>query len=240
MTSKMLKSVSQKSTFFAALALCLALVGSASAQSFSSLLNVIYPPSSYPALRPYRTHAANWWKWVLTQPKEVSPLEDATGAKCAQGQSGSVWFLAGPPTESDGTVVRSCTIPNGRTIVFPVVNALYAAFPEDLAEQKTEDYIREQVEYAQEATNLSVTLDGRALSHSTVERYYEESDVFHVTLPANNIYDLPAGQVLSPSVDAGYYLALSLQPGKHTLRFQGTLDGYSVDVTYNLTVKLLP
>lgn len=237
------KLLSRNWSFIAALMLCLTAVSGAGAQSFSSILNLVYPPNSLPALQPYRTHAAHWWKWILAQPKNTSALLDTTGAKCGTGQSGPVWFLAGAPGElvepAVNTVTRSCTIPSGRTIIFPVVNSAYFAFPDDPADQRTETYVRDQVDYVAEATNLQASLDGVAIQNPA--RYYEQSDLFSATLPANNIYDVPAGQVFSPSADAGYYIAVQpLLPGRHTLRFHGTLAGQTFDVTYNLTISLFP
>ena len=73
---------------------------------------------------------------------------------------------------------------------------------------------------------------------SPVQRlHYEESVVFSVVLPAGNIFGLPAGELLDPCVDAGYYtLVPPLSVGEHTIRIQGTNGSFSVDVTYNLTV----
>jgi hypothetical protein len=67
--------------------------------------------------------------------------------------------------------------------------------------------------------------------------------VFTVTLPAGNLFDLPAGTVVSPTVDAGYYVTLApLRPGAHTIHIGGAVESatppgdFSVDVTYDITV----
>src|SRR6187549_430426 len=100
----------------------LALVGAASllvAAPAAAALFFVYPPLTWPLGKSYSTHAADWWKWAVTQPEDRSPLLDETGEDCGQGQSGLTWYLAG--SFDSVPVLRSCTIPSGRTLVFPVV-----------------------------------------------------------------------------------------------------------------------
>jgi hypothetical protein len=216
----------------ALLATAFALAVSATA---AAALFGVHPPQARPLGKTYSQHAANWWQWALSQPVDTSPLLDTTGEQCASGQSGSIWYLAG--TVTGEPVVRSCTIPTGKHILFPVANAAYFAFDTDPPEQQTEEFLRAQVEFIRDATNLEVEIDGVPVPD--VERFFERSTIFSVTLPENNIYDLPAGFVLGPSVDAGFYLALApLPPGEHTIHFHAELtDGTIQDVTYNLTVS---
>ncbi|MDQ8046380.1 MAG: hypothetical protein AAGC46_15475 [Solirubrobacteraceae bacterium] len=181
---------------------------------------------------------ASWWKFVVTKPAPVNPLTDTTGANCAVGQSGLVWYLTGSFPDA-GPITRSCTIPFGKAIVIPVSNGAYFAFPDDPAAQRTEAYIRSQVTPVQKtATNLKASIDGSAVTNPA--RFFEQSTVFSATLPANNIYGADAGQVLSPAVDAGYYLIINpLLPGKHQIKVSSTIPGAgSVDVTYNITTSL--
>ena len=204
--------------------------------SASAALFFVYPPSSYPLLKPYSQHAADWWKWALTQPVATSPLLDTTGAQCNAGQPRlGAFYLAGALDSTP--VLRTCTVPAARTLVFPVINAAYFAFASDPAEQKTEAFLRSQVSFVEQATALEVEIDGVAVPN--VARFLERSVLFSVTLPADNVFELPAGFVLSPSVDSGYYLAVApLIPGHHTLHFHGALpDGSTQDVTYDLNVR---
>ena len=229
-----LKSVSRRAVLGAlALGSTLGLV--AAARTASANISLVYPPISFPAGKSYSQLAASWWQWALTQPTATSPLVDTTGANCAAGQSGAVWFLAGA---LDSTPVsRKCTVPYGKTIVLPIVNAAYFAFASDPPEQKTESFLRSQVTYIEGATNLRAEVDGLTVWNPSA--YREKSVLFGLTLPADNVYGLPAGFRLEPSVDEGYYIAMQpLLPGRHTVHVHGEVPGGFVsDVTYDLVVR---
>jgi hypothetical protein len=199
---------------------------------------IVTPPRTIlPTLRTYNQSAADWWKWLLAQPANVSPLLDTTGAQCGRGQPLlGAWYLAGAPDSNP--VTRSCTVPNFRTLLIPVANGLYGAFPSDPAAERTEQFVRSQLAFVKDASELSLSIDGTPVNN--VGNFYEESTLFNVTLPQNNIFDVPGGTVLSPSADAGYYVAVSgLLPGQHTITWHSVIDGISQDVTYNIRVNLL-
>ena len=94
----------------------------------------VLPPNSAPDGLTYGEWSAKWVKWAFEPITAESPLADDTGANCAVGQSGRVWFLAGTsPVASPPTpVVRDCTIPSGRMLFFPVGNGFCAGdgFPD--------------------------------------------------------------------------------------------------------------
>ena len=79
----------------------------------------VFPPDAKMYGKTYSQWADSWWQWVDGIPKSASPLIDPTGADCAEGQSGPVWFLAGSPT---GSYERSCTIPKNKALFLPVSN----------------------------------------------------------------------------------------------------------------------
>jgi hypothetical protein len=190
------------------------------------------PERPNPHGQSYPAWAADWWTWALSQPVATNPVLDPTGEHCAVGQQGNVWFLAG--TFSSGAVTRECTVPAGTALLIPVINVFYCALAVDPPEQQTEEYVRAQVAFVEDtATGLSITVDGQTVPRLT----YEESELFSVVLPADNLFGLPTGTVASPCVDAGYYALIPpLSVGEHTIRIQGTLDTFVVDVTYHVTV----
>ncbi|MBD0290413.1 MAG: hypothetical protein ICV74_04080 [Thermoleophilia bacterium] len=197
----------------------------------------VLPPTANPHGQSYGAWAAEWWQWALSQPASVNPVLDETGEHCAQAQEGHVWFLAGAFTSEP--VTRTCTVPTGTALFFPVVNYVYCAEATDPPEQQTEEFVREQVAFLREAVSgLSATVDGVQVPDIEL-RYYEESPFFSVVLPEDNVFGRPAGSVLEPCADAGFYLMLApLPPGEHMIHIAGSIPeaGFSLDVTYELEV----
>ena len=194
---------------------------------------------STPGGQTYGRWGAQWWQWLLSIPAPTNPLFDATGANCALGQVNNVWFLAG--TGSSGSVSRSCTIPAGRSLFFPLVNVVFAAFPNDPPEERTEEFVRAHAT----CTNVQfqeVTIDGAKVSNPA--QYFTGpsgslSPIFNAVVPPDNLFGLPAGTVTGPDAEQGYYLFLRpLPPGSHTIRWlvTGCPTGSVQDVTYHLTV----
>jgi hypothetical protein len=200
----------------------------------------VLPPQSHPHGMTYGEWAAAWWQWALEIPTSVNPLLDPTGEHCAEGQSGKVWFLAG--VFGSGSVTRTCTVPTGTALFFPLLNAGWFALLSDPEEQRTEEFVRAQVD-CEPPSELTVTIDGVPVRNPL--RYFEMSPLFDVQLPEDNIFGLGPDVIpelrLSPSVDQGYYLFLApLPPGEHVIQWSGAwvcpFGPSSQDVTYVLTV----
>jgi hypothetical protein len=195
----------------------------------------VIPADGRPYGQTYADWAADWWQWALAQPTSTNPILDATGEQCANDQSGQVWFLAGAVGEAE----RACAVPTGTALLFPVVNIVYCAFPEDPPEQQTEEFVRGIVDpIAANATGLGASVDGEPISDID-SRFYVESSLFAMVLGADNLFGAPVGQVIDPCASAGYWLLVPpLPPGEHTITFTGTLPdaGFSNNVTYHLIV----
>ncbi len=84
----------------------------------------VIPPQARSHGQGYGEWAAAWWQWVASVPADHHPLLDETGADAAQGQSGSVWFLAGV-FNATGTAERTITIPPGKALFFPLINFMW-------------------------------------------------------------------------------------------------------------------
>ena len=197
----------------------------------------VFGPEAEPYGRSYSEWAATWWTWALARPVARSPIADTTGAFCADGQHGHIWFLAGSFGQ---TVTRRCTIPPGRALVFPIVNSAWIGF-NDPPEMQTEAFIRSQATRASTATDLMASIDGDRVRD--LHRYFERSTIFESVVPADNPFELPGGFVTGPNVDSGYYLVVRpLKQGRHTIRFsakmppRGSSLAFALDVTYHLTV----
>jgi hypothetical protein len=194
------------------------------------------PPPAAPHLKSYSNWGALWWQWALQTPAPNNPVLDTTGANCAVGQPvPGTFFLAG--TFDGSSVNRTCTVPVGDAFLIPILSASYFAQQTDPPDQRTEAFVRAQVTCVERAPTLSVTVDGVAVPNP--QSLLEKSTVFSVNLPPNNVFGVPP-QVLSPSVDEGYYAFLEpLSPGSHTVHITATSTACNStqNATYNLIVQ---
>jgi hypothetical protein len=216
--------------------------GTASAQAQGPAPQIA-PIDTRPAGQSYGRWAAQWWQWALGIPGAVNPLTDSTGEHCTQRQVDSVWFLAG--TFSPDPVVRTCEIPSGKSLFFPLINTLYGAFLNDPPETRTEEFVRAEASCT-EAAEISVSIDGFGVPQPT--RFFtgasgSMSPLFNVQLPPGNLVGVDENivpeLVLSPSSEQGYYLFVQpLSPGEHVIHWvaSGCSPGFTQDITYQLTV----
>ena len=185
--------------------------------------------------------SAEWWQWALSIPTPVNPQTDTTGQNAIVGQRGSVWFLAG--VFGGGTATRTCSVPEGTALFFPVLNGVGINTPKvcgqkgPLTVSKLRTMAADQIAGA---ANLSVTVDGVAIAIPPSV----QSSVFAVAFPEDNVFDspcaglggVPAG-IYSPAVSDGFYVLLDpLSVGGHTLHIHGESQFTMQDVTYNLTI----
>lgn len=186
-------------------------------------------------LTPPKSLGAEWGQYFLALPSSVNPLyEGATDDRCRFGQHGPYWILGGygPPPQT-----RTCTLPTGRKIFFPVVNLLDISTGENPTE-----LLAKITPCIDAASGLQVKLDGVDVPVGAANRI--TSAAFKVVLPAGNLFGAPP-QALRTVVTDGYYVLLSaLSEGAHTLKVKGTVpgvctdepSGFTVDLTYNLKV----
>jgi hypothetical protein len=186
-------------------------------------------------------------------PVTASPQFDT--ADCSTGQSGPSWFLAG--TFSGGTITRTCTIPAGKALVFPVANAwadntgCAPACPPTSYTPAQLLAIAKSIQ--NNATQLTCTIDGVPVSGLANAAPYRVSSVFSYTLPndPNNVINYfvlnfcgaaapgcyAAGGTVFPAASDGVFVYVSPLPiGKHTIHFSFA-GSPSLDITYNLTVQ---
>lgn len=202
--------------------------------SASDGFNVL-PLNSHAYGTTYEELAQGWWVWGMQGPN--NPVLDETGEYCAEGQSGHVWYLAGT---FGGEVERTCTVPTGTALFFPVHNTIWAQFPED------PDYTTEELHqilwdaYLGNTCDMWASVDGVEIED--LWDYLVISDPFVFEMDDGNIWTGEAGEFY-PSVADGYHVLLTPLPaGEHEVVFGaevscGTEDEYTIQATYYLTVE---
>lgn len=173
-------------------------------------------------------------QWALSIPLDHNPLTDTTGEFCAEGQSGDVWFIGGiiSTQPSPIQVTRTCTIPAGKVLFFPIINAECSQIE---GNGNTEHELRACAKnMIDNVTIKEVTIDGREID--VKNKYRARSDLFVFTLPKNNILGLSAGS--SKAVSDGYWIMLTPLPkGQHVIYIHGGAEVYNFEtkVTYYIT-----
>jgi hypothetical protein len=201
---------------------------------------VIAPPDSRPQGFTYGDWGAKWWQWSYSIPSSINPLFDETGERCSLAQNGTVWFLVGT---QGGSVVRQCTVPQGTSLFFPLLNTVCtiaggdANTPEELDECATG--LMNQV------TSLELEIDGIRIQDEELRKYRAQSTVFTLNLPIEDNM-LGVNVDSTPAVAEGYWIFLeSLPPGNHQIRFGGTAGdptlttgvNFVTEATYHITVS---
>jgi hypothetical protein len=175
---------------------------------------------------------------MLSISTAVNPLADETGDSCMLGQRGPVWFLAGNFGGTAAPSTRTCSIPEGTALFFPVLNVVDV----NTTTQTATDLRTETAPCLDAATQLTVEVDGQSVP-KLFDKNRVRSTVFTITLPDDNLFGLSAG-VYSPAIDDGYYVMLRpLAVGEHVVHIVGASGGcplipspFSTEVTYNLTI----
>ena len=191
----------------------------------------LYAPDSKPFGRTYAEWTARWWQWVLSIAKTENPIVDDTGKNCANYQSGPVWFLAGT---RKGPAERSCTIPAGKAILFPVINVEASVAEGD---GTTEEALAARVKFEMDQiTDMHVMINGTNVNE--LKQYRIQSPPFNVTLRPDNVLGLSAQN--TKMISEGYWLFLKpLEPGRYDLNsFGSCLAGrIKIGVSYHLIIE---
>jgi hypothetical protein len=206
------------------------------------------PVSAASAQNDYGDLTARWWSWVYSRPAidvngtNTNPVLDSTGEFAAVGQENGIgpgdkfFFLTGT---FGGVVAREVTVPEGKALFFPIFNIEAdnaVSPPTDNGVPTLRAIAKANIDAA---TFLHAALDGK-----DVAIFRSTSPTFDYTVPdEDSIYDyfgLFGPQFegrIKPAVADGYWAYIPpLAPGEYELKFQSAATGFSLDVTYDLTI----
>jgi len=173
--------------------------------------------------------AQNYWAWLLAKPANRSPVSDTTGERCADNQSGPVWFLAG--ADASAHIRRKCSVPRGKYVFLPALAQLLTGQNEP--GKTCADLEKNQLGRSgfNAQRGIYVKVDGERFDSFFENRPYSTKCAPVVSA---------SGQVLvDQSMFYGTFIMLQpLPPGTHVVEFGGTLPetGANRAVTYELKV----
>jgi hypothetical protein len=192
--------------------------------------------------------AAAWTQWAYSKPvDESSPLIGGYegGPRCdgtpVTPTQGKQWFLAG--TTDGSAVVRTCTMPVGTHLFFPVGSAVAFPFFPGENEENQRALAIEFIDsvLADPEFSMLVTVDGKKVDSNQIVRA-TSAPYFTLTLPEENVFDpfveVPAGEYEGATVDGLWVTLPPLPPGKHMIHFKMEAPnvGFKQNNIYKLTV----
>jgi hypothetical protein len=201
--------------------------------------------------RPFGRTVTHWseqvWAYIYAQPFDHNPFLDTTGADCAVGQAGPVWFLPAVPGSTLGTeVTRSCAIPHQRAIILQLAS-LMNDYPcpdpnfKPAPGQSLYDFLMAPVTPAIDmVSGFQVWLDGVEIQ-DVVGYRFTSPRLFEFTgdLSMQQNFDVCVTGKRQPAVSDGIYLMFKpMAPGPHTILVHGQdMEGTKVTLTENLTIE---
>jgi hypothetical protein len=196
----------------------------------------VLPPTARYRGYTYGEWEALWWQAMFATP--VDGDHPFVSGKPLEGPKG-VFFLANLFADPDEPAVVEITIPAGTPLFFAIVNAECSLFESDPFHGDDEAEMRACAnDHIDNTSGRYAVIDGQPVN---LDNYRFESPLFTWgPLPEDNILGDPSAEgVVSPAVDAGYYLLLApLSVGQHVIEIGGTFDefGASFNTVYLVTV----
>jgi hypothetical protein len=204
----------------------------------------IFPPGSKPYGVPYDKHIENYWKWALSIPSVDNPINDATGEKCATGQSNSnssVFYLT---FNNGGVSERTCEVPAGKGLFIPVMQV-------ELSEKDTpgatiED-LKQTAKTDQDSVNsLYLKIGDKEYNFDDLRPYRTDTNAFDVDYADNGIFGIVEGGPTKAVADGYYIMTDPLPKGNHTVHYKSSLScldpgcaepNFAQDIKYNIIVE---
>ncbi len=125
--------------------------------------------------------------------------------------------------------MRTCSIPAGKAILLPLLNADCSFLTNP--NLKTESQLPSCAKSENEGvTGLDATIDGVKIQG--LQNYRVQSPLFNLTIPDNNIAGSKPGT--TQAVSDGYWVLLKpLSVGSHTIHMAGSVVNYATGVLSN-------
>jgi hypothetical protein len=194
---------------------------------------VYFTSDSKPYGFTYGQWTVRWWQWAHSIPKPNNPVADHTGVNAGINQGGPVWFLAG--TFGENTVARrSCSIPSGRALLFPVINYEMNKL-EDPHFRTGPELITHVKEDIDDIVVKEVFVDGKKLP---AFRIRSDPAIFELFVAEDNCMNIKGGYTHA-AADGFWVFLKPMEQGRHTIYFHGACSGgmRNAAAEYHLTIN---
>jgi hypothetical protein len=169
-----------------------------------------------------------WWQWALSIPSATNPILDSNGNRCALGQRGNLWFLAG---STGGKTERHCTLPAGSRVLIPLHNSFCSPSVGLTDAQCDEAVLRDYESF----TAWSIAVNGAP--HEVIEQPPVPGEsVFAFVVPRNGMFGYKPGLYRATSAAGRWAIVDVTAPGVYKLKVEAHSPTLSSDVTYLLSV----
>jgi hypothetical protein len=196
---------------------------------------VVVPPAQTWAGKSYVDLAGDWWRWAAAIPSTLSPVSDRKGFLCQVRQSGNFFFLA--QSTGGAPVSRTCTVPAGRAVFFPVITLRCSGRAGDIRLNTCAKDSVNRVNFVQVDVDRQTLMAADFPTGPVDMPFRARSRPVSVSFAARN----PFGAASGPTrlvADGFWVLLRPLKPGTtHTIRIRGRVrGGFATSVTYRLRV----
>jgi hypothetical protein len=181
----------------------------------------IFTPDSRPYGLTFQEHVKNFWKWVISLPKDKSPWNDPTGANCAIGQSGtnsSVFYLG---SNGGGTSYRTCKVPAGKSLFIPVS-------PMEVSDKESPnssiDQLSQIAKQDQDSVNsLNLKIGDKVYNYQDLLKYRTHTERIDVVFPDNAVFGVMHGGPSKAVADGFYIITKPLAKGTYTIQYESAI-----------------
>jgi len=193
--------------------------------------------------KPVKEWTKDWWKYVISFNRAQCPLNPFQSLVGTSGQIGPVHCLVG---SKNGVATRNIETTPTKALLVPVINTIKTYPNADTSfkpapGQTVEQFLKISADkLMDQATNLSVKLDGKAIAITDANRF--ATNVFSITgnKDLGNYLELGITGKQQSAVSDGYFVTIDKLPvGDHELIVHAEIPqkGIKTDVTYTISVR---
>jgi hypothetical protein len=199
--------------------------------NINNVKDLIFPRNSEPCGKSWEDWTIEWWKWLLSFPKDINPAFDLDGKIFhITPNDREIWFLVGT---IGGVAERYYKVDSQKPVLFPIFNYI-VSFADEPKAKEDKDLVNIVARDIDNIPTPFVSINGQSLN--SLLQYRVSTEVFDLDLPESNLVTNEACSTKAAS--DGYWLILKpLAPGKYDIRCNGSCSSgkTSIDIIWHVT-----